>query len=56
MGLSEAEIIRRYHQNLGKKGGSVKGVKKGFAALTPERRAEIGRKGGLASRKRNADK
>lgn len=33
---------------LGRKGGQKTGVRKGFAALTPEQRSAIARKGGQA--------
>ncbi len=41
------EAYRAWRREIGAKGGSApyKG-KKGFAAMTPERRAELGRKGG----------
>ena len=42
-----------YWKNIGKKGGSVAGVKKGFAA-NPELAKEAGRKSGEARRKKNA--
>lgn len=33
------------------KGGSKRGITKGFGTLTPEQRAEYGRKGGTLSRR-----
>lgn len=40
---------------MGKKGGATSGIKKGLAALSPERREEIRQKG-LETRRRNAEK
>lgn len=40
-----------YYQELGRTGGKVEGVKKGFAAMSPEKRRELGAKGGRISRK-----
>lgn len=40
-----------FPKNIGRLGGSVKGTKKGFAAISPEQRRELGRKGGIKSRK-----
>ena len=39
---------------LGRLGGKAKGKPKGFAAQSPERRAEIARMGGKARRKKPA--
>lgn len=44
-----------YFSNMGKKGGATSGIKKGLAALSPERREEIRQKG-LETRRRNAEK
>lgn len=44
------EGARKFRQEIGRKGGIVKGANKGFASMTPERRREIGRKGGSISR------
>jgi len=48
-------IIERYgpdyYKNMGRRGGLKKGVKKGFACMTPEQRIEAGRKGGRISRR-----
>jgi general stress protein YciG len=52
MDENEKEILSKASRILGRMGGSVKGVKKGFAAMTPERRSEISRKGGLAPHKK----
>jgi len=40
-----------FYKRVGQKGGSVLGTKGGFASMPPERRAELGRKGGIASRR-----
>lgn len=55
--VDKAEVERRlklnpdFYRNMGKKGGSKTGVKKGFAAR-PELASEMGAKGGkLSSRK-----
>lgn len=55
-GLAASETNRRkygddYYARIGSIGGSKVGVKKGLAAMSPERRAEISRMGGKASRK-----
>lgn len=42
-----------FYANIGRKGGSVKGTKGGFAA-NPKLAQEAGRKGGLVSRRRKA--
>lgn len=39
-----------FYREVGRKGGSVSGIAKGFA-LNPERAAECGRKGGRISRR-----
>lgn len=44
-----------YFSNMGKKGGAVSGIKKGLAALSPERLQEIRLKS-LETRRRNAEK
>jgi hypothetical protein len=47
--------VSRYLSKIGKKGGQVKGVAKGLAALSPEEREEIRAKA-LATRRKNAAK
>ena len=51
------EAYLSWRAEIGAKGGSVLGVKKGFVLMTPERRREVGRIGGLISkRKPNPDR
>lgn len=55
-GKKASETIKKkygdnYYCTIGAIGGSKKGVKKGFATMTPEKRAEAGRKGGMVSRR-----
>ena len=51
------EAYLNWRAEMGARGGSVLGVKKGFALLSPERRREVGRIGGLISkRKPNPDR
>ena len=45
-----------FYKNIGKKGGEKLGVIKGFALMTPEQRAECGRKGGAKSKRGKAKK
>lgn len=40
-----------FYKTIAAKGGRVRGIKKGFALMTPEQRSEAGRKGGAASRR-----
>jgi general stress protein YciG len=40
--------LRKYFSEIGRKGGLKSGEKKGAAGWTPEKRAELGRKGALA--------
>lgn len=44
-----------FYREVGRKGGSVSGIAKGFA-LNPEKAAEAGRKGGRISRRGPAKK
>lgn len=40
-----------FYKIIGRKGGSRTGIKKGFALMSKEKRAEAGRKGGSISRR-----
>ena len=40
-----------FYSKIGKMGGSVSGIKKGFALMPKERVSEIGKKGGTISRR-----
>lgn len=45
------EAWRAHLKRISSKGGSKKGVVKGFALMTPDERAEHGRRGGAISRR-----
>lgn len=45
-----------HFKRIGKKGGQKCGIEKGFALMTPEQRAECGRKGGKISKRGKATK
>lgn len=49
--IKNLENDPNFYSKIGKIGGSRCGIKKGFAAMSPERRAECGRKGGSISRR-----
>ena len=53
--LGSEEAVRNYYRELGRKGGSVKGTKKGFAS-NPELARIVGEKGGRISRRGKAKK
>ena len=40
-----------FYVRIGKKGGSIKGIPKGFALMDKEKRQAAGRKGGAISRR-----
>ncbi len=43
-----------FYERIGSEGGKKKNPKKGFGSMTPEQRAEWGRKGGTNSRRGKA--
>lgn len=45
-----------FYSRIGRKGGKKTGIKKGFALMTPERRAMCGRIGGSRSKRGKACK
>lgn len=55
-GAKKGEVTRRkrygndFHARIGKKGGQVKGIAKGFALMDPKKLSEISRKGGKSGR------
>jgi hypothetical protein len=49
-----AKYGRDYFKRIGAMGGSVTGIEKGFALMTIEERAELGRRGGLKSKRGKA--
>ena len=58
-GMKAAKTIKQqfgkeFYQNIGRKGGLKRGIAKGFALMTPEKRAECGRIGGMISRRGKA--
>lgn len=58
-GLKAAKTVKEqfgkdFYRNIGRKGGLRKGIPKGFSLMTPEKRAECGRIGGMISRRGKA--
>ena len=51
---NKAKYGDEFYSAIGRLGGSVGGTKKGFAAMTPEERAEHGRRGGTRSKRGKA--
>lgn len=48
---NKAKYGDNFYSVIGRQGGSVTGIKKGFALMTPEARAAAGRKGGTISKR-----
>lgn len=58
-GIKAAKTVKEIHGDdfyklIGRKGGLKRGIAKGFALMTPEKRAECGRIGGSISRRGKA--